>query len=281
MRYKSDRFSRVIAGTAHWIAISRIKVVFSCCFFLSNTCFDHLDVFLFSMGKHCIRKCSKWTRYADNFRVRNDGFYENGQMCSSDFAFMKSHVLHRLQPGRPEAFYSCQLFKVIWWLIPLLENPPPPPHPPQDGPVWCSCSELLAQQLSRVSMGRLCCLQPISQNSAWRCCHHVWNPLLGTSSVIFTFPQRLTNVFLFNPKTSCQSFNVHHLCSRQFFPFVGQSEIWLFFIVILQWSPASWTHCWLWKGHHCFTVAILCSCQLVINYKLSDLFLLALLCIWG
>lgn len=146
-------------------------------------------------------------------------------MCSSDFAFMKSHVLHRLQPGRPEAFYSCQLFKVIWWLIPLLENPP---HPPQDGPVWCSCSELLAQQLSRVSMGRLCCLQPISQNSAWRCCRRVWNPLLGTSSVIFTFPQRLTNVFLFNPKTSCQSFNVHHLCSRQFFPFVGQFEIWLF-----------------------------------------------------
>lgn len=154
MRYKSDRFSRVIAGTAHWI-----KVVF---------------IYFF-------------IKYLADLRHS-----------------------------------SCQFFKVIWWLIPLLENLP------QDGPVWCSCSELLPQQLSRVSMGRLCCLQSISQNSAWRCCHHFWKPLLSTCSVIFKFPQRLTNVFLFNPKTSCQSFNVHHLCSRQFFHFVGQSEMWLF-----------------------------------------------------
>lgn len=154
-------------------------------------------------------------RYADNFRVSNNDFHENGQRWRATF-----YIGCSLADLRHS---SCQFVKVICWLIPLLKNLP------QDGPAWWSCSELLPQQPSSVSMWRLCCLQSFGQNSAWRCCcHHVWNPLLSTCSVIFKFPQRLTNVFLFNPKTSCQSFNVHHLCSRQFFPFVGQSEIWLF-----------------------------------------------------
>lgn len=197
------------------------------------------------MEKHCIRKCSKLTRYADNFRVRNDGFYENGQMCSSDFAFMKSHVLHRLQPGRPEAFYSCQLFKVIWWLIPLLENPPPP-HPTPHKMVRFDAVALSFSHSNSAGCqwGDSAASNPLVRilldAAATTFEIHSW-ALLPSSSHFLSVSQMFFCLIQRPPASRSTSIICAHVSSFLLLANLRYG----FFLVILQWSPASWTHCWL------------------------------------
>lgn len=83
--------------------------------------------------------------------------------------------------------------------------------------------------------------------------HHAWLKVLRYCSSIFSFVLHLTNVLLFDPKTSNLDSSIHNtffqpsgvqcLCS-----FAHLSLLFLLaslrrlFLAILPWSPASWSH---------------------------------------